>query len=110
MSNVGVTFTQWLHQGRDAHGGRPFNSTIASYITSNRVHCPSTTCAFVFLILPIGYAVLAFLSWRRMRNGCCRAPFQNEVDAFHLELGERELQRNNVAAAEQPNAPRIDIV
>ncbi|CUG87002.1 transmembrane protein, putative [Bodo saltans] len=70
---IGVSLVHWLqrsqegqHEPHHHNNHHPINTTIASYLASTRIRCPSSTCMFVFFILPIGYAVLAYFSWRRM--------------------------------------------
>jgi hypothetical protein len=74
------TIAQWLtlphRQHRDSRhiDNMQIISTNSSaggdppFMLVPQMHCPSMTCALVLLFIPVLYAILAFVSWKKMRS------------------------------------------
>jgi flagellar biosynthesis/type III secretory pathway M-ring protein FliF/YscJ len=73
------TIAQWLtlphRQHRDSRHIDNMqistNSTAGGdppFMLVPQMHCPSMTCALVLLFIPVLYAILAFVSWKKMRS------------------------------------------
>ncbi|CUG87001.1 transmembrane protein, putative [Bodo saltans] len=45
-----------------------FGEEQPSFTLVPQMHCPSMKCAFVLLLIPLVYAILAFVSWKKMRS------------------------------------------